>query len=168
MEHNTPKFRLKLNLVDGFVLVLALAVGVGLAWTMLKPAAVPTTPEQTTDTVCYTVRFQRMVGGGSQLIQPGDALVDAIKNYEIGRVVSVETVPAESLQLDHQGKSYILSELEGYEDALVTVETTCTQTEDSILLDGGYALRVGATAYVRGEGYMGSGPIISIEREDLA
>ena len=94
--------------------------------------------------------------------------MDAIKNYEIGRVVSVETVPAESLQLDHQGKSYILSELEGYEDALVTVETTCTQTEDSILLDGGYALRVGATAYVRGEGYMGSGPIISIEREGQA
>ena len=71
MEHNTPKFRLKLNLFDGIVLVLALAVGVGLAWTMLKPAAVPTTPEQTTDTVCYTVSSSEWWGEAVSLSSLG-------------------------------------------------------------------------------------------------
>ena len=39
MEHNTPKFRLRLNLFDGIVLVLALAVGALLLWMSLKPSA---------------------------------------------------------------------------------------------------------------------------------
>ena len=33
MEHNTSGFRLRLNLFDGIVIVLALAVGAFLAWT---------------------------------------------------------------------------------------------------------------------------------------
>ena len=48
------------------------------------------------------------------------------------------------------------------------MEAPCTVSSDTLLLDGGYTLRVGATAYDRGEGYMGSGPIISIEREGQA
>ena len=39
MEPNTPKFRLRLNLFDGIVLVLALAVGAFLLWRAVKPAA---------------------------------------------------------------------------------------------------------------------------------
>ena len=39
MEQNTPKFRLRLNLFDTIVLVLALAVGAFLLWRAVKPAA---------------------------------------------------------------------------------------------------------------------------------
>ena len=47
MEHNTSGFRLRLNLFDGIVIVLALAVGAFLAWTALKPAApVPADPRR--------------------------------------------------------------------------------------------------------------------------
>ena len=52
MEQNTPKFRLRLNLFDGIVLVLALAVAAFLVWTALKPAA----PVQADPTVQDTVR----------------------------------------------------------------------------------------------------------------
>ena len=41
MEQKTPKFRLRLNLFDGIVLVLALAVGAFLLWNAMKPAAAP-------------------------------------------------------------------------------------------------------------------------------
>ena len=54
-----------------------------------------------------------------------------------------------------------------YEDVLVTGEAPCTTSDEAITLGGGYALRVGSVAYIRGEGYMASGPIISIEREGL-
>ena len=47
---------------------------------------------------------------------------------------------------------------------MVTVEAPYTEGEDSLLLGGGFKLRVGVTAYVRGSGYMGSGPVVSIER----
>ena len=165
MEHNTPKFRLRLNLFDGIVLVLALAVGALILWFSLRPTASTseTAVTATTATVRYT--FQKWIEGTSSLIQPGDKLVDNIKNYELGSVVSSETVPAQSLQLDHSSREYVLATIPGYEDVLVTVEAPCTTSSEAITLGGGYALRVGSVAYIRGEGYMASGPIVSIERE---
>lgn len=165
MEQHTPKFRLRLNLFDGIVLVLALAVGAFLLWTALKPAASPVGESSTTSTVRYTVRFQRWIAGTGSLVQPGDKLVDNIKNFEMGSVVSSEAVSAQSLQLDNISRQYVLTDVSGYEDVLVTVESPCTENSEAITLGGGYALRVGAMAYIRGEGYMASGPIISIERE---
>lgn len=165
MEQNTPKFRLRLNLFDGIVLVLALAAGAFLLWTSLKPAAAPVGDASSAATVRYTVCFQRWIEGTGSLIQSGDKLVDNIKNYEMGSVVSAEVVPAQSQQLDHVNRQYVLSGVSGYEDVLVTVESPCTKNDEAITLGGGYALRVGAMAYIRGEGYMASGPIISIERE---
>ena len=58
--------------------------------------------------------------------------------------------------------------IEGYEDILVTVESPCTESDAGILLDGGYALRVGVTTYIKGEGYMASGPVVAVEREGQA
>lgn len=166
MESNTPKFRLRLNLFDGIVLVLALAVGAFLLWTALKPdTASVGTPAAASSTVRYTVRFQKWIEGTSSLIESGDKLVDNIKNCELGSVVSSEVVPAQSLQLDHNSRQYVLTTIPGYEDVLVTVESPCTITDEAITLGGGYALRVGGTAYIRGEGYMASGPIVAIERE---
>ena len=61
---------------------------------------------------------------------------------------------------------YVNAVLEGYEDVYVTVESTCTTSGDggALLLGGGYDFRVGQLAYVRGPGYMGSGPVTEIER----
>ena len=166
MESNTPKFRLRLNLFDGIVLVLALAVGAVLLWIALKPQPAADEPAAATATVRYTVRFQRWMEGTGSLVQVGDKLVDNIKNYDMGYVVSAEVVPSQVQVLDHDSRRYVLAEIDGYEDVLVTVESECT-VDDSIYVGGGYAIQVGSTAYIRGEGYMASGPIISIEREGL-
>ncbi|MBR5537566.1 MAG: DUF4330 domain-containing protein [Clostridia bacterium] len=169
MEQKTPKFRLRLNLFDGIVLVLALVVGAVLLWFMVKPApaASADTPAANSTTIRYTVRFQKWIKGTESLIEPGDKLVDNIKNYELGTVVYAEPVRMESLMLDHENRQYVLAALDGYTDVLVTVESPCTITDEAVTVGGGYALRVGATAYIRGEGYMASGPITSMEREGL-
>ena len=107
MEQNTPKFRLRLNLFDGIVLVLALAVAAFLVWTALKPAAPVQADPTVQDTVRYTVRFRRWASGTSVLIQPGDQIADNIKNYEIGQVVSAEAVPALVQVLDHDNRRIV-------------------------------------------------------------
>ena len=163
MEQNTQKFRLKLNLFDGIVLVLAVAVAAFLLWRAMKPAVqVPMDPS-VTSTVRYTVRFQRWTPGTSALIQAGDRIADNIKNYEIGQVVSAEAEPARIQVLDTQNRRYIWAEMNGFEDVLVTIEAPCTVSDAAITVGGGYELRVGSTGYFRGEGYMGSGPIVAIE-----
>ena len=169
MEQRNEKFRLRLNLFDAIVLVVALGVGAFLLWNALKPAPSASQPTSSTSTVHYTICFQRIIEDAASLIQPGDTLVDTIKNYELGTVTAVEVVPSQSQILDEDNRQYVLADVPSHHDALVTVESPCTTGSDnSLVLDGGYIIRVGDTTYVRGAGYMGSGPIISIEREELA
>jgi len=164
MEQNTSGFRLRLNLFDGIIILLALAAGAFLAWSTLKPA-VPAAPDPgTQSTVRYTVRFQRWATGTSALIGENDQIADNIKNFEIGRVVAVEAVPALMQVLDHENHRYVWAEAEDFEDVLVTIEAPCVVTDESITVGGGYQVRTGAMAYLKGEGYLGSGPIVSVEQ----
>lgn len=99
MEQNNHKFRLRLNLFDAIILVAVLLVGAAAAWIGLRSGG-ETTP--TAAPVRYTVMFQKMREGESALIQPGDQLEDAVKNYQMGNVVAVEARPAEVQVLDQE------------------------------------------------------------------
>ena len=162
------KFRFRLNLFDGIVLVAALAVAAFLAFTALKPAA-PVEEESAApaaSSVVYTVKFNKMIAGTETLVEPGDQLVDNIKNYKLGTVVSTEAVPATTRVVDEVNRQVVQAEIPGYVDLLVTVESDrATLGSDAVVLDGGYNLRVNTHAYIKGEGYMASGPIMFIERE---
>lgn len=157
------KFRLRLNLFDGIVLVLALAVGAFLLWNAMKPKIPDEVAPTFTSSVRYTVRLQRCIPGTSELIQAGDELADNIKNYVVGKVVSAEAVPCRRRVLDRENLQKIWVETDQFEDILLTMEAPCEITDSAILLDGGFQLRVGSTAYLRGVGYMGAGPVVSIE-----
>ena len=162
------KFRFKLNLFDGIVLVLALCVGAFLGYTYLKPAPAPAEEAGavTTSTVRYTVKFQKMMEGTETLVEPGDVLIDNIKNYKLGTVVATEVMPCTTRVEDHVNKQVVRADVPGHVDLLVTVESDrATLGADAVVLDGGYKLRVNTTAYIKGEGYMASGPIMFIERE---
>ena len=157
------KFRLRLNLFDGIILVLALAVGAFLLWNAMKPRIPDEVAPTSTSNVRYTVRLQRCIPGTSQLIQEGDQVADNIKNYVVGNVTAVEAVPCRRRVVDEENLRKIWVETDQYEDILLTLESPCQITDSAIVLDGGYELRVGSTAYLRGIGYMGTGPVVSIE-----
>lgn len=163
MEQNGHKFRIRLNLFDAIVLVVVLLAAAAFGYLTLKDKGTDASAP-TTQTVQYTVLFQKMNESGSQMVKAGDQLEDTVKNYRMGTVVSVERKPAMVQVLDQETKTYVMAELDGYEDVYVTVESTCTSTDEALLLDSGYDIRVGQTAYVRGPGYMGSGPVTTIER----
>ncbi len=163
MEQNTSKFRLKLNLFDGIVLVLALAAAAFLLWRAVKADAPVQADPAATTTVRYTIRFKRWIPGTSEIIQPGDQIADNIKNYEVGKVVSAQAVPSTMQVADQESRRWVWAELEGFEDVLVTVESPCTVSDRGFTVGGGYEVRVGTTGFFRGEGYMGSGPIVAVE-----
>ena len=164
MEEKKSGSRLRLNLFDALVLIAALAVGGFLAWKALKPAPQEVeTP--TASMVRYTVRFQKMLQGTGERVQAGDELTDTIKNYALGKVVDAQVVPNETLSLNREEGRYIITAIEGYEDVLVTIEAAATENDSALVLDGGYELRAGTTVYLRGPGYMASGPVLTIHRE---
>lgn len=165
MEHEEKKFRLRLNLFDGIVLILVLAVGAFLVWRHFRSAPPPEeNVGPAVQTIRYTVEFSRWDEGVSSLIQVGDSLVDSVRNVDIGKVTAVEAVPASAMFLNQEKKVYELHTLPGLEDVRVTVESDGTIDERAVSLNGSYPIRVGQSLYIRGEGYVGSGPVISIEQ----
>lgn len=167
MEPKAQKFRLRLNLFDAMVLILALLVGAFLLWHFLKPAEVSKGEALTDRTIRYTILFTRWDEGDHDLIHQGDRLQDTVKNLDMGTVVSAEAVPCQTLSLNHETRRYELATLAGKEDVKVTVEATCSADDQAIVLASGYDIHVGLLTYLRGAGYMASGPVIAIEREGL-
>ena len=164
MEENKG-FRLKLNLFDGIVILLALAVAAVLLYMNLKPAApAGDTSAPAAATTQYTIRLQKTLPGTGELIEAGDALVDVVKNFELGTVVSATVMPATDSMINEEAKAYVTAEIPGYEDIEIVVESSVTYGEENILVGSGYKLRVGEKIYVRGPGYLGSGEVYAIER----
>lgn len=164
MEENKG-FRLKLNLFDGIVILLALAVAAVLLYMNLKPAApAGDTSAPAAATTQYTIRLQKTLPGTGDLIESGDALVDVVKNFELGTVVSATVMPATDSIINEEAKAYVTAEIPGYEDIEIVVESSVTYGEENILVGSGYKLRVGEKIYVRGPGYLGSGEVYAIER----
>ena len=164
MEENKG-FRLKLNLFDGIVILAALAVGAVLLYMNLKPAApAGDTSTPAAATTQYPIRLQKTLPGTGDLIESGDALVDVVKNFELGTVVSATVMPATDSIINEEAKAYVTAEIPGYEDIEIVVESSVTYGEENILVGSGYKLRVGEKIYVRGPGYLGSGEVYAIER----
>ena len=165
MEENKG-FRLKLNLFDGIVILLALAVGAVLLYMNLKPAPAPAgdTSTPAAATTQYTIRIMEALPGTGALIESGDLLLDVVKNYELGTVVSATVRPATDSIIDEEALAYVTAEIPGYEDIDIVVEATVTYGEEKILVGSGYELRVGEEIFVRGPGYLGSGEVYAIER----
>lgn len=163
MEQNTPKFRLRLNLFDGIVLAAALIAAAVLAWFILNPT--PTNKDDITEgTLRYTIRLTRWRDGTSSLVRVGDQLTDNIKDRPMGEIVDVQVEPCRIQTLDLEHHRQILAKIEGFDDVLVTVEAPCGINDYGVTIEeDDYPLRVGETAYVRGDGYMGSGAVESIQ-----
>ena len=157
------KFRFKLNLFDGIVLVIGLVAVAVLGYFMLKPAATPETSVNV-QTIRYTVRIDGAIPGTGAQIKPGHVLADSIKNYAIGTVESVETTPSRVRVFHQDVQQYLIVEQHELEDVYVTITAPAIIGDNAVILDGAYNLRMNSTVYIRGEGFVGYGPVVSIER----
>lgn len=161
MEQNTPKFRLRLNLFDGIILVAALIAAAVLIWFARNPT--PTNKDDVVSgTIRYTLRLNQWPNGVSDLVQIGDRLTENTKNYELGEIVDIKVEPCRIQAVDLEAGKRVLAELEGYDDVVVTLETACEIGKYDVEVEEEF-LRVGNLLHARGDGYMGSGFVESIE-----
>ena len=163
MEQNTPKFRLRLNLFDGIVLAAALIAAAVLGWMILNPT--PTQEDNVTKgSVQYTVRLSCVPEGFNLFVQVGDKVTDNIKNRPMGEIISMEVEPGHVSVNNMEARRQVLAEAEGYEDVLITIQASCGINPYGVTVEEeDYPIRVGEMAYLRGDGYMGSGMVEAIE-----
>lgn len=165
MEQNTPKFRIHLNLFDGIVILLALLVGGFLLWTQLAPQEEDTAAVTATTQIEYTIRLNEVLPGTGDAIPLNSSLEDAIKNYDLGTVVSVTT--SQALRTAQNVEDQLVADvpLPDMERVEIVVSATAVQSDSEVTLTSGYTLLVGEWVYVRGPGYVGGGPVTAISRE---
>ena len=167
MEENKKPFRLRLNLFDGIVLVIILAVCLFFLWSRFRPE-----PEQGSSdnwtTVRYSVHISQVLEGTSELIQPGDPLEYTLEPAQLGTVVSVESSPCVVSGLDEENLTAIESVLPGYESIDLVVEAQCEEEDYCLRADGVVVLRTNGTLYIRGPEFAAVGIITEIERGDAA
>ncbi len=157
--------KLKINVVDIIIILLALAIVVGV-FVWRKNAAKNSVPTAGSGTVTYTIEVNYMVGDTAYLIHEGDEIVDNVKKYSIGTVTDVKVTDMLVSGRNLETGDFINTAADGYRRAEVTLTSPCTVTDANIVVGGGYNVKVGSEAFITGPGYMGSGYVIAVERGD--
>ncbi|MFI3253918.1 MAG: DUF4330 family protein [Eubacteriales bacterium] len=158
------KMKFRLNVFDTIVLLVALALGGVFLWQTLSRNE--TVVVQRTEELHYQIMIKEASGGTGDIIPVGSAMLDAVKNYNIGTVQGMEVLPATKQVLNHETKEYQQAILEGAEDILIDMVVQVSLSDSALMADGGFPVRVGELVYLRGAGYMAAGYIYSIERFD--
>ncbi len=164
MEQKTEKTRFRLNLFDSIVLFVVLCLGGVFLWSSLNQNSTATTSK--TKQLHYQIMIKESQQGTGEQIAIGSTLEEVVKNYHLGTITNVTVLPAKKQVLNHLEQKYQTSVLEGYEDILVDLEVTVTETDYEILADGSFELKVGNLIYLRGAGYMAAGYIYQMDRLD--
>ena len=154
----SEKKKFKLNIFDIVIVVIVLCIGVGLY--------VFTHRETTIDTkkLTYKIELNDATPGLADYIHEGDQLYENTKNYSMGNVVSVETVPYTKITQDYENERYVDSVDPTSERVIITVTANVTETDSAYAVNGQYIVRAGNEIFVKGPGYAGEGYVIQIER----
>ena len=154
----SEKKKFKLNIFDIVIVVIVLCIGVGLY--------VFTHRETTIDTkkLTYKIELNDAALGLADYIHEGDQLYENTKNYSMGNVVSVETVPYTKITQDYENERYVDSVDPTSERVIITVTANVTETDSAYAVNGQYIVRAGNEIFVKGPGYAGEGYVIQIER----
>ena len=150
------------NLFDIIVILIAVALAALLFFMRQEQQ----NESSTAGTVRYTLELTGMLNGSADLIEPGDQLVDKVKKYDIGKVVSVQVDTTVQRAYDLENGGIVETPMAGQQTATIVVEAECTETSSQIIVDGGYIVAAGMEASLRGPGYWGSGYIMSVDRGD--
>ena len=90
------KKKFKINFFDIVIVIVVIAIG-AVVYAMTNKEVV-----QETKTIRYTIELVNQNEGFTENINVGDDIYDNIKNYYMGKVVSVEAVPYKKLIPDSE------------------------------------------------------------------
>lgn len=156
MDGNKKKFRI--NFFDIVIIVIVACVGIGLYVFTHRDTTL------STKQLTYKIQLDGVVKGLADYIHEGDQIFENKKNYNMGNVVSVETVPYSKITPDYENNMYKDSVDPTCESVIITVKGNVTETDSAYAVDGQFIVRAGTEIFVKGPGYAGEGYVIEIER----
>lgn len=154
------KKKFKINIFDIVIVAIVVVVAVVAYKFTHKEVAIET------KTIQYTFELTDNPEGFTELISVGDEITDNIKNYYMGKVVSVEKTPYTKLVEDFETGTYKEAVVEGRETAIITLEAPVTENNGNLNVNGYYTVKAGLEVAAKGHGYAGRGFILSVDRQE--
>ncbi len=167
MKKENKRGRSIINVFD--IVLIALAVVLAAVYLISRgsaPASSPTQPAAGTVSVSYTVEITELDELYAGDVKAGEPIVDRIKKYNIGTVESVETEPA-MRNVDNRAEGTVeRAPVPGCVTLYVNVTAQGVVSGSSIVIDGGYELKVGLPCSFKTPGFSGAGAIVRVGRID--
>lgn len=162
MEENKKKW--KISIFD-IIIVAAVLIAAFAVFMLLKPKDVKVAAPSTVPTE-FTVELVQVPKGAADLIEPGDAVRDSTRNYDIGTVVSHEVLPYTVQVADEENLTVKNAVMDRYDNILLTIRSNMLTGGTALTTESGYQVTVGTKVYLAGPCYAGTGYVIAIDRED--
>jgi hypothetical protein len=167
MENKAKKPGWRINVFDVIIIAVILLAAAALLLVWRLSGAGGNDDPIITKTLTYTIEIRGMEEGTTDNIKAGDMILDSIKKYEMGTVVSCEIVPSTMSKPNYYTGDTVLSEVPGQWTAIIELESQCTDNDADITASSGYLIKVGKEIHASGPGYAGLGYIIAIDRGDI-
>ena len=166
MEDKSPnrRIKIKLNLFD--IVIICLALAAAAVFYFVTSGSGVSDIASAESVVRYTITLDDAVEGTGAMVETGDELVDNIKNYNIGTVISVEYSQSTALVENYTTGGLVDSPVPGRERIVINVEASAVETARNITIGGGFVVRAGNSVSIVGPGYAGAGYITHVERSD--
>lgn len=162
MEENKKKW--KISIFD-IIIVAAVLIAAFAVFMLLKPKDVKVAAPTTVPTE-FTVELVQVPKGAADLIEPGDAVRDSTRNYDIGTVVSHEVLPYTVQVADEENLTVKNAVMDRYDNILLTIRSNMLTGGNALTTESGYQVTVGTKVYLAGPCYAGTGYVIAIDREE--
>ena len=116
--------------------------------------------------ISYQIRTNEIESVVFDKINEDTNIYDSIKNYYIGKVTKKELATATREVYSEKTGEVEIAEVPNKVNVILTIECDGVVNGKDIVLGGGYDLKVGNQAFVKGKGYAAIGYVISINRLD--
>ena len=147
-----------LNLIDIVLILLVLAVAAG--------AYLITHQDDTAEAIpcTYVIEAPGVSTENQNAAKPGDQVVDNIRNYVLGTVTEVKSVPYTMPVLNEQTDTVVNVPVEDKVTLLITVEVGVHMTDSRILTENEVIIRIGQELNFFAGGLHSKGTIVDIKR----
>lgn len=114
--------------------------------------------------VRYTVELSSLNEDFSDIIKPGDTVIERSKRYSLGTVEDVQVSETTRNVFDYANEVYIKAPVEGYVNLRVTISGSAVIKDDAIYLDDAELLRVGRSVNMLLGKVASAATVMEIER----
>ncbi len=142
------------------IIVVVLIIALAFAFSYVSNADAASSTGQRD--ITYSAYIVKQSEGFGENIEPGMNVYDSLKGSKIGNIVSYERIPYATLNPNQITGEVVKSEVEGFYDYIITIETSATVSDGATAI-GNYEIAVGKEVFVKCKNFASSSFCVALD-----